>query len=130
MAAPAVGAGIFAARLAGQRWARKRIFTRMVVRGASSTAARSGYRYRLAASGGAYKYNKSYKLYHTKNAGKLSGLKTAKSHGMPRGALAHISHGKLSRGRISVRTHHRYRREQQRTRINLHLRRNRRRSYA
>lgn len=130
MAAPAVGAGIFAARLGVQRWARKRIFTRMVARGSSSTVTRSGYRYRLAASGGAYRYNKSYKLYHTKDAGKLSGLRTGKVHGNPRGLVGHVSHGKGSRGIIGGRTYKRYRREQSRTRINLHLRRNRRRSYA
>ena len=133
MAAPAVGTLAFGARVIASRWARRRIYTRMVARGSSSTAARSGYRYRLAMSGGAYRYNKSYKLYHTKDAGKLRGLKTVKSHGMPRSALAHVSHGKGSLPRAGLRTGNKYRSEVKRTRAvrsSWLIRRRRRRNFA
>jgi len=131
MAAPLVATGLFATRVLASRWARRRIYTRMVARGSSGTAARSGYRYRLAMSGGAYRYNKSYKLYHTKDAGKLRGLKTVKSHGMPRSALAHISHGKGSLPRASVRSANKYRTSAKKYRtVNLHIRRRRRRNFG
>lgn len=129
----------FTLRSIGMRYARRRIYTRVV--GRSSVRSTTGHRARLARPGGktAVTYNKSYTQYRKsprkrKSKGRSYGLRQAKDlpDETPRTLLGSLSHGRGSKYKIGVRTIRKYRSEVAKRNAHnsyLHIRKRRKRRW-